>query len=234
VGHPISILIVDDEPRNLVALEAALASVDCSVVKAGSGLQALKCLLLQDFAVILLDIHMPGLGGFETATLIRQRVRSQSTPIIFLTADDRAGARVLEGYRLGAVDYMYKPFDPNILRAKVAIFVELFGKTAALEQRTAELTHVTADLVRRELEVGALNAELEQRVVERTGELEAANKELEAFSYSVSHDLRAPLRAINGFSKILLEEHSPQLSADAQGYRSGRSGYTSSIVNSGT
>jgi two-component system sensor histidine kinase/response regulator len=145
-------------------------------------------------------------------------VRSQSTPIIFLTADDRAGARVLEGYRLGAIDYLYKPFDANILRAKVAIFVELFGKTTALEQRTAELTLVTSDLVRREQEIGALNAELEQRVVTRTGELEAANKELEAFSYSISHDLRAPLRAINGFSRILIEEYAPELSADALAY----------------
>ena len=89
--------------------------------------------------MIVLDIHMPEMDGFETASLIRMRERSQSTPIIFLTADDRGGARVLEGYRLGAVDYLYKPFDPVILRSKVDVFVELFRKTAALEQRTAEL-----------------------------------------------------------------------------------------------
>jgi two-component system, sensor histidine kinase and response regulator len=216
--HPISILVVDDQPRNVVALEAALGSLDCSLVKAYSGRDALKCVLAQDFAVIVLDIHMPEMDGFETASLIRARERSHTTPIIFLTADDRAGPRVLEGYRLGAVDYMYKPFDPNILRSKVAIFVELFRKTVALEERTAQLTQVTTELEERERQVGALNADLELRVVERTGELEAANKELEAFSYSISHDLRAPLRALNGFSKILLEEHAPQLSEDAQRY----------------
>jgi CheY-like chemotaxis protein len=127
----ISILVVDDEPRNVVALEAALASVDCTLVKAQSGLDALKCVLAQDFAMILLDVHMPVMDGFETASLIRARERSHSTPIIFMTADDRDGPRVLEGYRLGAVDYLYKPFGADILRAKVAIFVDLFSKTSA-------------------------------------------------------------------------------------------------------
>ena len=136
--RPVSILIVDDQPRNVVAMEAALSKVDCKLVAAHSGRDALKCLLAQDFAVILLDVHMPEMGGFETASLIRLRERSRSTPIIFLTADDRTGARVREGYQLGAVDYIYKPFDPDILRAKVAVFVELFRKTVALEQRTAE------------------------------------------------------------------------------------------------
>jgi signal transduction histidine kinase len=99
----VSILLVDDQPRNLVALEAALAGVDCRLVTARSGQDALKHLLTQDFAVIVLDIHMPGMGGFETASPIRARERSHPTPIIFQTADDRGGAQVLEGYRLGAV-----------------------------------------------------------------------------------------------------------------------------------
>jgi two-component system, sensor histidine kinase and response regulator len=143
---PVSVLIVDDEPRNVLALEAALASVDCRLVKACSGLDALKCVLAQDFAVIVLDIHMPVMDGFETASLIRARQRSHLTPIMFLTADDRRGAPVLQGYRLGAVDYLYKPFDPDILRAKVEIYVELFRKTAAVELRTKELTQLTETL----------------------------------------------------------------------------------------
>ncbi|MGI9145232.1 MAG: response regulator [Chloroflexota bacterium] len=178
VADPISLLIVDDQPRNVVALQAALASVDCSLVTAHSGREALKCLLTQDFAVILLDIHRPDMDGFETASLICGRARSQSTPIIFLTADDRAGPRVVEGYRLGAIDYLYKPFDAVILRAKVAIFVDLFRQTVALERRTAELTQVTNYLVQREQQVVALNAALEQRVIERTAALESANANL--------------------------------------------------------
>src|SRR6185503_2664050 len=91
LAHPISILLVDDQPRNVVAMQAALASIDCNLVTAHSGRDALKCLLNQDFAAIVLDIHMPGMDGFETASLIRSRDRSRSTPIIFLTADDRVG-----------------------------------------------------------------------------------------------------------------------------------------------
>jgi PAS domain S-box-containing protein len=116
-----------------VALEAALTSFDCNLVTAQSGLEALKCVLAQDFGVIVLDISMPGMDGFETASLIRARERSHSTPILFLTAYDPDGARAMEGYRLGAVDYIYTPFDPHILRAKVAVFIELFRKTEALE-----------------------------------------------------------------------------------------------------
>jgi two-component system sensor histidine kinase/response regulator len=144
--NPVNVLIVDDEPRNVLALQAALAKVDCRLVEANSGADALKCVLAQDFAVIVLDIHMPVMDGFETASLIHARERSHLTPIMFLTADDRRGARVLKGYRLGAVDYLYKPFDPHILRAKVAVYVELFRKTAALEQRTKELTQLTETL----------------------------------------------------------------------------------------
>src|ERR1700687_80047 len=144
-ADPISILLVDDKPSNLVALEAALGGVDCRLVTAQSGMEALKCVLVQDFAAILLDIAMPRMDGFETANLIRSRERSRLTPIIFLTAYDRPGTGIQEGYRLGAIDYIYKPFDPYILRSKVTLFVELFRKTQALEQRTVELTQVTAE-----------------------------------------------------------------------------------------
>src|ERR1700687_175514 len=95
-----SILLVDDDPRNLVALEAALGSLDCTLAKADSGRDALKCLLVQDFALIVLDVSMPGMDGFETAGLIRGRDRSRSTPLIFLTAHDSRENWVLEGYRL--------------------------------------------------------------------------------------------------------------------------------------
>lgn len=175
----VSVLLVDDQPRNLVAMQAALASIECNLVIARSGEDALQCLLEQDFAAIVLDIHMPDMDGFETASLIRARQRSESTPIIFLTADDRQGARVLEGYRLGAVDYLYKPFNADILRSKVGVFVELFRKSTALEERTAALTLATANLLRRELQVIALNTELEERVLDRTTALQAAVHELQ-------------------------------------------------------
>ena len=154
--RPPRVLVVDDEPTNLVALEAALGGIDCSLVTARSGRDALKCLLAQDFAVIVLDVHMPGMDGFETASLIRTRERSHSTPIIFVTAHDPAGAHVLEGYRLGAVDYIYKPFHPDILCLKVSFFVDLFRKSVTLEQRTAELSTMAAELERSEEHFRAL------------------------------------------------------------------------------
>jgi len=133
----ISILIVDDEPSNVVALEAALASVDCSLVTAHSGLDALKCVLAQDFAVILLDVRMRGMDGFQTAGLIRARARSQSTPIMFMTAYDPSGARIQEGYRLGGIDYIYKcPWPWQSIRRwprrspKVAIGVATGGQAS--------------------------------------------------------------------------------------------------------
>ncbi|HEY9805728.1 MAG TPA: response regulator, partial [Candidatus Obscuribacterales bacterium] len=119
----VNVLLVDDYPENLLALEAILENLGQNLVRASSGEEALRCLLDQDFAVILLDVQMPGIDGFETATLIRERSRSQHTPIIFMTAFSSSDSLVFKGYSLGAVDYLLKPVKPEILTSKVAVFV---------------------------------------------------------------------------------------------------------------
>ncbi|MBA3532643.1 MAG: response regulator [Ardenticatenales bacterium] len=169
----VNILMVDDRPENLLVLEAILQDLGQNLVKAYSGEEALKQLLHQDFAAILLDVQMPGMDGFETAELIRGRGRSQQTPIIFITAINKSETHVFQGYSLGAVDYLFKPVVPDILRSKVAVFVELFKKKQALEQEIAERQRV-------ELELRQTHSELERRVAERTAGLATANKALQA------------------------------------------------------
>ncbi|MCC5660202.1 response regulator [Nostoc sp. XA010] len=142
----VNILLVDDKLENLLALEAILEKLGENLVRATSGEEALRCLLHQDFAVILLDVQMPGIDGFETATLIRNRGRSRHTPIIFLTAFSTSDQMLFKGYALGAVDYLLKPLDPNILTSKVTVFVELFKKTEAVKQQAAQLVAVNAEL----------------------------------------------------------------------------------------
>jgi signal transduction histidine kinase/DNA-binding response OmpR family regulator len=142
--HPeqqqINILLVDDNLNNLLALETILHAPERNLVRAVSGDDALRYLLDSDVAVILLDVHMPGINGLETAALIRGRERSKNTPIIFLTADNKGDELVSRGYSLGAVDYIQKPLDPEILQSKVAVFVELFKKTEEVK-RQARLLH---------------------------------------------------------------------------------------------
>src|SRR5438067_2669872 len=139
----VNILLVDDQPQNLLALESILAEMDQNLVKAQSGRAALKALLEQEFAVILLDVQMPDLNGFETASLIRERDKSRDTPIIFLTAMSRNETNVFRGYELGAVDYIFKPFHPEVLRAKVSVFVELFRKREAIKRQAQELARLS-------------------------------------------------------------------------------------------
>jgi CheY-like chemotaxis protein len=131
--------MVDDRPENLLALEAILQGLGHDLVKAHSGEEALKRLLSEDFALILLDVQMPGMDGFETASHIKQRERTRDVPIVFLTAIDGEAHQAFRGYAAGAVDYLSKPFDPWVLRAKVGVFIELYERRRELASQAEEL-----------------------------------------------------------------------------------------------
>src|ERR1700716_1067661 len=193
----VNILVVDDDSTKRFALKAILAPLGEDVVEASSGADGLRQLLRQEFAVVLLDVRMPMMDGFETAQLIRQRPRSELTPIIFVTALDQAETDMGRGYDLGAVDFVFAPVVPAILRAKVAVFLELY---------------------RAQQELRRYRSRLEMLVEERTTALTAINRELEAFRYSVSHDLREPLVSFDGLSQNLLETYGDQLAQRAKDY----------------
>jgi two-component system sensor histidine kinase/response regulator len=203
----VNILLVDDQPGKLLAHESILSELGQNVVKARNGREALECLLKQDFAVILLDVNMPEIGGFETAELIRQRPRFEKTPIIFVTGYNTTDIDRLRGYSLGAVDYLFLPIIPEVLKAKVSVFVELARQTQLIKRQALNLAEHN--------EAQARQLEVIQRLNQ---DLQEANKELEAFSYTISHDLRAPLRSLKGYADILLEDYAPQLDDTAKGY----------------
>ncbi|MCU1228241.1 MAG: hybrid sensor histidine kinase/response regulator, partial [Acidobacteria bacterium] len=139
-----NVLLVDDQPNNLLALESILSEMPgLTLTRATSGVAALRQLLDHEFAVVLLDVQMPELDGFETAALVRQRERSRETPIIFLTALSRSETNVYRGYELGAVDYIFKPFNPDILRSKVNVFVQLFRQREAIKRQAQELARLS-------------------------------------------------------------------------------------------
>ncbi len=162
-GEPIEILIVDDAPDKLVALEAALNDLGQTVVKAESGPEALRLVLKREFAVILLDINMPGMDGFETAALIRQRKSSAHTPIIFVTSFSTGDIEVYRGYSLGAVDYLFTPVTPEVLRSKVSVFVELAKKNREIQRQAEALRRADEERMQRKLDEAHARIEWETR-----------------------------------------------------------------------
>lgn len=200
----VNILLVDDTPAKLMALKSILADMGQNLVEARSGKEALRHLLQQEFAVILLDVMMPVMDGFETAELIRQRERSKHTPIIFVTAISTAEVDRTKGYRLGAVDYIFAPVVPEILKGKVAVFVDLYrhkqqlyALTQTLEQRVAERT---AAVLRKDEELQIISQQLWQAAKLATmGELGA----------SIAHELNNPLATVTLHVESLLMQAPP-------------------------
>ncbi len=199
----IKILLVDDKKENLLSLQIILDGQGYEFVEATSGKEALRILLKnQDFAIILMDVQMPIMDGFETSELIRQSDRLKHVPIIFLTANMNSQEYIFKGYQSGAVDYMIKPLSPEILKAKVIVFAELYRKNHELLLKEEELKKLNTDIV-------AANKELEkqyQEIEKQSDELRNANKELESFTYISSHDLQEPLRKIQTYISIIKEK----------------------------
>jgi len=178
IDETVKILLVDDEPRNLDALESILESSGCVLVRAQTADEALLAVLQNDFAAIVLDIKMPGTDGLELAQLIKRRKRSQHVPILFLTAHRLDERDVLQAYGVGGVDFLNKPINPDILRSKVSVFVNLFRTTGALASAVEALNAEVAERQRAQEELRIAKDELESRVLERTAELARANREV--------------------------------------------------------
>jgi signal transduction histidine kinase len=182
----VNILMVDDQPSKLLSYEVILSELGENLIKAGSGREALEHLLKTDIAVVLMDVSMPEIDGFELAELIRQHPRYQETAIIFISAVHMTDVDQLKGYARGAVDYIPVPVIPELLRAKVHVFADLYRKTRQLAR---------------------FNAELEQRVAERTADLQRVNEDLRQVAYISAHDLQEPVRQVGVYTQKLAKRY---------------------------
>jgi signal transduction histidine kinase len=199
----INILLVDDEVKNLTVLETILDDPGYRLVRAASADEALLALVREEFGLIILDIQMPGMTGFELAQMIKQRKKTAGVPIIFLTAYYSESEHILEGYGSGAVDYLHKPVNAAILRSKVAIFASLHRTTKEASRNNESLLLQISERRRVEQQLLQLNNELEERVEQRTSELTEAHRRKDEFLAILAHELRNPLAPIRNAVQIL-------------------------------
>ncbi|MDB4963349.1 MAG: response regulator receiver sensor hybrid histidine kinase [Myxococcales bacterium] len=206
ISYGRDILVVDDNQANLVAVEAALSSLGRKLVFAHSGVEALGKLLEQDFALIILDVAMPGMDGFETAKLVRSRDKNRATPIIFVTGLSWQDDAVIRGYELGAFDFLMKPIRPEVLRAKASVFVQLQERTIELKAKADELREAQARAHERELL--AQRRRFESEVMERQmAQLAETDRRKDEFLAILAHELRNPLQPLQTAVEVL--EHDP-------------------------
>ncbi len=219
IRSDIKLLVVDDRDDNLLSIETILERDGYTIRKANSGRAALRTLLKEDdFTLILMDVQMPDLNGFETATLIYERDKLKHIPIIFITANDYGDESVFKGYQMGGVDYIYKPINPELLRAKVSVFVELYTKNHQLiaqEQKMAAANKQLEKEIQKKIKSEEQVNQLNKQLVEHITRLKETNEELERFAYVASHDLQEPLRKIIIFSDQISHKYKDVL--DDQG-----------------
>lgn len=218
----IKILAVDDREDNLFSIETILEKDGYKIIKATSGRAALKILLTQhDFTLILMDVQMPDMNGFETASLIYQREKLKHIPIIFITAHNQGEEKMYEGYKLGGVDFIYKPINPELLRFKVSVFADLYKKNHQLIQQEQKLTSVNTYL-EKEIEERKISEEkiklLNLQLVENNEQLRSTIEELDRFAYVASHDLQEPLRKIMLFSDKIQTRFQNKIDDEADMY----------------
>jgi two-component sensor histidine kinase/CheY-like chemotaxis protein len=197
----VNILIVDDEPKNLTVLETVLESPRYRVIRAESADMALLALLRHDFAVLILDVRMPGITGFELAQMIKERKKTSEVPIIFLTAYYNEDQHVIEGYDSGAVDYLLKPINPSILRSKVSVLAELFLKHRQLEDANRALSAEVAERRLVQQELSELNDTLEQRVLDRTEAHKQAEQQIRLLMTEVNHRSKNLLSVVTAIAQ---------------------------------
>ncbi len=222
------ILVVDDNVNNLKLLEGILINAGYRVRLASDGELALRSAMAHTPSLVLMDIRMPGMDGYEACRRLKEDEGTREVPVIFISILEDEGDKV-KGFQAGAADYINKPFQPAEVLARIKNQLRLKELTEKLEQKIHERTeklilankHLQQEITERRLaeeEIITLNRELEKRVIARTQQLEATNRELEAFAYSISHDLRAPLRHINGFVSLLEESAGQVLDEQSRHY----------------